>query len=196
VDVCPKELPVRQCSNVSPLVNPLSSQSSNDGIFTGLLLTPVIALALMINALRPFTSHSCTTALPSGWIIEAPRELHNLRGSYDAAQALLLSRYSLVSLSTLCSTILLLHIYASWLFERRYSKSPGAGEGERTSVPRNEGQRVVYYTLFTVAISAAAVTTRIMLNQRRIGIWQRRRTLLFPQLIPSLIAPTYRPHNF
>ncbi|KAJ3567888.1 hypothetical protein NP233_g6075 [Leucocoprinus birnbaumii] len=146
--------------------------SSDDGIFTGLLLGPLIAMALMINASRPFTSHWYKDILPAGWIIEAPKELHNVRGSYTAPQALLFARYSLVNLSTLCSTIMLLHIYASWWFERRYSITPGAGEGERTSVPRNEGRRAWYYTLFTVAVSTAVTTARVMLNERRIGIWQ------------------------
>ncbi|KXN91673.1 Dolichol kinase sec59 [Leucoagaricus sp. SymC.cos] len=159
-------------------------ESSDDGIFTGLLLAPLIALGLLINAARPFMSHSYNAVLPSGWIIEAPSELHNLRGSYVATQALLLSRFSLVNLSTLCSTILLLHIYASWWFERRYSKSPSSKDGERTSVPRNEGRRAWYYTLFTVAISAGAATARIILNQRRIGIWQH--LTIFETIVASV----------
>ncbi|KAF9453468.1 hypothetical protein P691DRAFT_792535 [Macrolepiota fuliginosa MF-IS2] len=146
--------------------------SSDDGIFTGLLLTPLIAMAVLINASRSVTPDTSKAVLPAGWIIEAPKELHNLRGSYTASQALLLSRYSLVNLSTLCSTILLLHLCASWWFERRYSKSLYAKEGERTSVPRSEGWRVWYYTLFTIALTAATVTLRMILNQHQIGIWQ------------------------
>lgn len=148
--------------------------SSDDGIFTGLLLGPLIALALLINTFRLLTSHPYKATLPSGWIIEAPKELHNLQGSYAASQALFLARYSLVNLSTLCSSILLLHICASWWFEWRYSKLPGAGDGERTSVPRNEGRRVWYYTLFATAVSLAVTMTRFMLQERGIGIWQRK----------------------
>lgn len=148
----------------------LCSESSDDGIFTGILLGPLIATALLINSSRP---SALWAVLPAGWIIEAPAELHNPRGAYTASQALLLSRYSLVNLSTLCSTILLLHIYASWWFERRYSKSPNAKEGERTSVPRNEGWRAWYYTLFTIAVSVVASVGRVMLSRRGVGIWQR-----------------------
>lgn len=150
-----------------------SSDSSDDGIFNGLLLTPLIALALLINALRSVTSDPSKAALPTGWIIEPPLELHKLQSGYTAAQALVLSRFSLVNLSTLCSTIFLFHLYASWWFERYYSKSPYAKEGERTSVPRNEGQRAWYYTLFTIGISITAITIRVALNRRAIGIWQR-----------------------
>lgn len=149
------------------------SESSDDGIFTGLLLTPLIAMALLVNTSRSITSDSFKTEIPAGWIIEAPKELRNMQGAYTASQALLLSRYSLANLSTLCSTILLLHLYASWWFERHYSKSPNAKEGERTSVPRNEGWRAWYYTLFTVAISVATATARIVMNRYEIGIWQR-----------------------
>jgi len=148
--------------------------SSDDGIFTGLLLGPLIALALLINTSRLFTSHPCKTTLPSGWIIEAPKELHNLRGSCAASQALFLSRYSLVNLSTLCSSILLLHICASWWFEWQYSKSSGAGDGERTSVPRNQGRRMWYYTLFATAVGIGVTMARSMLERRSIGIWQRK----------------------
>jgi len=148
--------------------------SSDDGIFTGLLLGPLISLVLLINTSRLLTPHSYKATLPPGWIIEAPKELHNLQGSYAASQALFLARYSLVNLSTLCSSTLLLHIYASWWFEWRYSKLPGAGDGERTSVPRNEGRRMWYYTLFATVVSLAVTMTRFVLQECRIGIWQRK----------------------
>jgi dolichol kinase len=127
-------------------------------------------MALVINSSRPAAFQR---VLPAGWIIEAPTVLHTTHHDYTVPQALILSRFTCVNLSTLCSTVLLLHIYASCWFERRYSKSLNAKEGERTSVPRNEGRRALYYGLFTIAISTIVSVTRAILSRIGVGIWQR-----------------------
>lgn len=170
MDVGPKELSVSRPFDSFYRYQHSCSESSDDGVSTGLFLAPLLAMALVINSSRPAAFQR---VLPAGWIIEAPAELHTTRSDVTAPQALLLSRFTLVNLSTLCSTVLLLHIYASCWFERRYSKSLNAKEGERTSVPRNEGRRALYYGLFTIAVSTVVSVTRVVLSRSGVGIWQR-----------------------
>lgn len=45
-------------------------------------------------------------------------------------------------------------------------------EGERRSVPRNEGWRGLYFILFTLSVSAAALVLRLALGHLGSGLWQ------------------------
>ncbi|RDB26086.1 Dolichol kinase sec59 [Hypsizygus marmoreus] len=148
-------------------------ESHDDGIFTGLLLGPLIASGLLVSALRSSAGlSSFSSILPEGWLIEAPAELHNSQKSYTALEALVQSRYSLVDLATFCSTILLLQVCASWWLESRYLKLGNTKEGERASVPRSEGRRSWYYIVFTLSVSIGSVGFKALLQHQRYGIWQ------------------------
>ncbi|KAK7032860.1 dolichol kinase [Favolaschia claudopus] len=184
--------------------------SSDDGILTALLMGPLISAALLCTAL-----HSPEGVLPPNWSIEPPLSLpvRNTR-ALPAAAALIRARYNLISLSTLTSAILLLHVCASRWFEDRFrrnaasSPSPtpsttatpnpigvnggatsssaslappvqvngltgvATNEGERRSVPRNEGWRALYHIIFTLSVSACALMLRLVLHHRQSGFWQ------------------------
>ncbi|KAJ6577375.1 hypothetical protein B0H19DRAFT_1207859 [Mycena capillaripes] len=145
--------------------------SGDDGILTGLLLGPLVAAALLCTALGPQTGDG----LPPGWAIEPPFRLpaRNTRALPPPA-ALVRARYNLLSLSILTSSILLLHVCASrWLEDRLINGtlSP-ATEGERRSVPRSEGVRGVFFILFTLGVSAAALLLRVGLQHVGVGFWQ------------------------
>jgi len=113
-------------------------------------------------------------ALPIGWRIEPPLVLAQSRHRLPASQAVLLSRYSLVELSTYCSIMVLSHVCASWFFERWSGKSvegvPKA-EGERSSVPRSEGRRSWYYILFTLTLSALMVGLKAASSAFNLNFW-------------------------
>ncbi|KAG6850685.1 hypothetical protein H0H93_009843 [Arthromyces matolae] len=148
-------------------------ESSDDGVFTGLLLGPLIAAGLLISALRMESVDTLMTSpLPPEWRIEAPAELHNSPDVPTALAALIRARYNLVDLGTLCSTILLLHVCASWYHEARYSRRGNAAEGERTSVPRSEARRSLYYILFTLAVTCGIFALKVYLQSRNLGIWE------------------------
>lgn len=149
------------------LVN-IHSECRDDGIYTGLLLGPLISLSLLFASVRQVSSKSET--LPAGWLIENPGVLQNPKVHLSAAQAALLSRYSLVDLSTLCATILLLHVCASWWIEGRVRKD-GNVEGERASVPRSEGRRSWYYILFALGSTVLMVTLKIAMPIYGINLW-------------------------
>ena len=109
-----------------------------------------------------------------GWRIEPPLTLSQSRHCLPASQAALLSRYSLVELSTYCSTMVLLHVCASCFFERLSGKGVEGvpkPEGERSSVPRSEGRRSWYYILFTLTSSALMVGLKVASSTFDLKFW-------------------------
>jgi dolichol kinase len=146
-------------------------ESLDDGIFTGLLLGPLIASGLLLSALRIVTSNGPT--LPQGWRIEAPAELHTSDATYSAVESLILSRYSLVDLATFCSSILLFHVCASWWLETRHHKVGDSLDGERASVPRSERLRTWYYVVFSLCVSIGAIGLKVWLQAMNFKIWHR-----------------------
>lgn len=115
---------------------------------------------------------SVSDILPAGWLIEAPMTLKDNGIHLTAAQATLLSRYSLLELSTFCSVILLCHTCASWWIEYRARKGGSKADGERFSVPRREGRRLLYYILFTSATSAIMISLKLMLQIYNVNLWK------------------------
>ena len=87
------------------------------------------------------------------------------------AEALVVSRRALVDLATICSTILLVHVCASWWKESRVRKD-GLPETERASVPRSEMRRLRLYVVFGLVVSLAVVTMRAGFREMGWGIWQ------------------------
>ncbi|KAL0954641.1 hypothetical protein HGRIS_003594 [Hohenbuehelia grisea] len=148
-------------------------ESSDDGILTALLLGPLIAAALLYSSLQRRNSLAGRdNPLPYGWLIEPPPQLPNQGSPISALESLILSRYNLVDLATFCSTILLVHICASWWSEARHSKSLNAPDGERASVPRSEGLRLWYYVLFAFGVSSGFLGVKVIFKSSGIDVWQ------------------------
>ncbi|KAF9048592.1 hypothetical protein BJ165DRAFT_1526030 [Panaeolus papilionaceus] len=145
--------------------------SRDDGIFTGLLLGPIIASAFLLISLGKMASGKLES-FPVGWLIEAPAMLKNSVKQLPALQANHLSRYSLCDLSTFCSVILLLHATASHWFERGAGKAVNRPEGERISVPRSEGRRSAYYVIFTIISSILMTSLKIFFTIYDINLWR------------------------
>ncbi|CDO75786.1 hypothetical protein BN946_scf184934.g1 [Trametes cinnabarina] len=113
--------------------------------------------------------------LPAGWLVEPPMTLpHTAAGDIPVAalEALLRSRRYLVSQSTFCATLLLVHVCASWVTEARHQRKLVVPEGEVSSVPRKEGRRTYLYVLFTISVTLWILCVRIALKEMRLGIWQ------------------------
>ncbi|KAJ7746618.1 hypothetical protein B0H16DRAFT_1852737 [Mycena metata] len=167
--------------------------SADDGLLTALLLGPLIAAALLCTALAlnapppPSPTAASNAGLPLNWAIEAPLRLHGLQGLTPTA-ALLRARYNVVSLATLTSAVLLLHVCASKWWEARVAARAapqptlnstgsliGTSEGERRSVPRSELWRAVYFVLFAVGVAGTAVGVRLVLGlfagTGKEGVW-------------------------
>ncbi|KAG1734154.1 Fph type histidine kinase [Suillus lakei] len=148
-------------------------ESPNDGVLTGLLLPPMIALALLYSALRQVHSPSSDpNLLPPHWLIEAPSVLHNPRSPDSAIDALIQSRRGLVDYSTMCSFILLAQVCSSWVIETRYRGRPSVPEGERGSVPRSEMRRTWFYVLFTFGMTMLAITVRYLFALAEVPVWR------------------------
>ncbi|KAG1882199.1 Fph type histidine kinase [Suillus subluteus] len=174
----------RSGSQLSPTIKPRFSfiwmsvpknyrESPNDGVLTGLLLPPMIALALLYSALRQVHSPLSDPNLPPPhWLIEAPSVLHNPRSPDSAIDALIQSRRGLVDYSTMCSFILLAQVCSSWIIETRYRGRPSVPEGERGSVPRSEMRRTWLYLLFTFGMTILAITVRYLFALAEIPIWR------------------------
>ncbi|KZT07711.1 uncharacterized protein LAESUDRAFT_650931 [Laetiporus sulphureus 93-53] len=109
-----------------------------------------------------------TDPRPPNWYVDPPRVLP------QSLAALIVARRNLVDLATVCSTILIVHVTASWMTERRHRRRAGAKvpEGEVSSVPRKEGWRTYLYGLFAVSVSMWVLCVRIALAEMRLGIWQ------------------------
>ncbi|TFK27165.1 dolichol kinase [Coprinopsis marcescibilis] len=144
-------------------------ESSDDGIATGLLLGPLISAAVLISAIYTFND---STNPNLAWLTD-PNLLPTESTSVSSAlQALVVSRLNLVNLGTFCSMILLAHVCGSWWLEGLYGKTPGNPEGERVSVPRSEGRRLIYFVIFTGIVSLFMVGLKALFQFSGIGIWQ------------------------
>jgi len=146
-------------------------ESRDDGILTGVLLGPLIGTACLVLSLRHI-SNSSDNPLLSGWLVEAPKTLPLSKYHLSAIQAAVLSRYSLVDLGTFCASLLLLHVFASWWWEKRYDDREVKPEGERASVPRSEGLRGWYYILFTLLVSGFMIVLKTAANLHGINLWR------------------------
>ncbi|KIY64571.1 hypothetical protein CYLTODRAFT_90406 [Cylindrobasidium torrendii FP15055 ss-10] len=140
--------------------------STDDGALTGLLFGPLIAVAVLHGATRQLMSSD--GMFTTEWRVEKPTTV----GIYSALDALTLSRYNVVSVATLCSSILLFHIATSRWLEDRFVKRRNLPEGERGSVPRREDLRGSFYILFSVGTSLLSLTAKFVLRRWDIGIWQ------------------------
>ncbi|KAF5326874.1 hypothetical protein D9619_004376 [Psilocybe cf. subviscida] len=157
--------------------------SRDDGISTGLLLGPLIAASFLYSSIKQVSDASSST-LPSGWRIEPPVTLSTSNLHLSAIHAALLSRYSLVQLSTFCSAIMLIHVCASWVAERWACRGGAKQEGERASVPRSEARRTSYYILFTLGTSAMMIGLKVWMLQNEVTFWKYLN--LFEVVIASL----------
>lgn len=149
--------------------------SQDDGLLTGLLLGPLIASGLLITALRQqghISANPDYKLLPAAWRIEAPIILNDHVLPISVIEALVLSRRNLVNIATVCSTILLAQVVASWWYESRYVLARNAPEGERASVPRREGRKLALYVLFMLGSTFAALCVRALAVDAGAGIWQ------------------------
>ncbi|GJE94508.1 dolichol kinase sec59 [Phanerochaete sordida] len=146
--------------------------SADDGILTGLLGAPFIAAAMLYLSMRTVTDPA-SNRLPPEWLIEGPRVHPDKDGSVDAAHALLISRRNLVSLSTFCATILIVHVAASRVTELRHRRKVQVPAGEVHHVPRKESRRTYLYVLFTVSVTLWILCVKIILAEfAKLGIWQ------------------------
>jgi hypothetical protein len=155
-------------------------ESDDDGLITGILLGPLLTSALLYSSIQRARRSPDESPLPAAWLIEAPINVSN--PSHSAHETLVLARLNLVNLATFCSSILLLHVCASWWFEARSQSSRGDNTfvGERGSVPRSEGKKISYYVIFTLGVSVGALCLRFLLAKSGAGIWQR--IIIAPEL--------------
>jgi hypothetical protein len=143
-------------------------------MLTALLLGPLVAAALLHSSLQQQSqsfSNPNFTLLPPSWRIEPPAVLHNPQSPSTSVEALVLARRSLVDISTVCSTILLTQVSASWWYESRFRAS-NAPEGERASVPRREGKKFGLHLLFTFVSTIGVLCLRALAAEAGLGIWQ------------------------
>lgn len=145
----------------------------DDGAVTGLLFGPLISGSLLLTTLRQRKRGNIASALPDGWLVETPLILPSTTPAVDRAnaalEALMKSRRSMLSLSTVVTLVLLLQLLLSRRAEmalilKRESAVPslavsgvkaskghyGRGkdaerdkERERWWVPRNEWTRTI-----------------------------------------------------
>lgn len=151
-----------------------SRNSSDDGILSGLLIGPLVASAELYTSLKSVSTGR--PLLPPEWRVDSTIfPLSN--PALSQAEALVVSRRALVDLATICSTILLIHVCASWWKESRVQKD-GLPETERASVPRSEMRRLRLYVAFGLVVSIVIVMMQAVFHEIGWGIWQSRSAAL------------------
>lgn len=142
--------------------------SSDDGILSGLLIGPLVASAELYAALKSVSAGR--PLLPPEWRVE-PNIFPLPNQRLSQAEALVVSRRALVDLATVCSTVLLIHVCASWWKEARVRKD-GLPETERASVPRSEMRRLRLYVVFGLVVSLVIITMRAGFRALGWGMWK------------------------
>ncbi|TFY82873.1 hypothetical protein EWM64_g1139 [Hericium alpestre] len=146
--------------------------STDDGLLSGVILGPLIASSLLYSSLKTANTTTDSIPLPPFWYIEPPLTLPNSGNPLTALEALVASRRNAVHLATLCGTLTLIHVCASWWFEASYRRRRAVVEGERGSVPRSEARKAWYYVAFTFTVTAGLLALRYLFQGLGIGIWQ------------------------
>jgi len=142
------------------------------------------------------TTGSPNVYLPKHWLVEPPLQLppSTSHPHYNALQSLLLSRISLVQLSTLCSVVLFLHMSASRLMRwtvsesssRRLPSPPPSShnlstyysEEERDKartlgwIPKSEMRRTWLYSIFCVSLTVALLVLKSAFVATGVHIWK------------------------
>ena len=150
------------------IISLFSRNSSDDGILSGLLIGPLIASAELYTTLK--TVSAGRPLLPPEWRVD-PTMFPLSDPKLTQAEALVVSRRALVDLATVCSTVLLVHVCASWWKEARVRKD-GLPETERASVPRSEMRRFRLYVAFGLVVSLVVVAAQAGFHEMGWGIWQ------------------------
>ena len=146
--------------------------SSDDGVLTALLLGPLISAAcLYITVQNKHVLSSSDSPLPSSWLIEAPITLPH-PNARTPIESLFHSRHALVQLSTLTSSLLLVHLFTSRLYEGYHRARKTVPESERASVPRSEWLRSRLYIAFALLASLATLFTKFIFVHKGLGNWK------------------------
>ena len=144
--------------------------STDDGVLTALLLGPLISLACLYGTSRRFATTPPDDSLLPSWLIEAPKTLRR-PDAWDALRSLHRSRRALVQLSSLTSSLFLVHLFSSRIYEGYHRSLKTVPVSERASVPRSEWLRSRLYIGFSTLASLATLTVKAVFVHYRVGIW-------------------------
>ncbi|PWN38811.1 hypothetical protein IE81DRAFT_327123 [Ceraceosorus guamensis] len=139
-------------------------QCADDGALSGLLLGPLLAAAALLAAIREtagLASSPNGSPLPfPNWQIEGPLPLvQHARRTPDSLHQLVLSRCSLVSLQTLTSTILLLHLLGT-----RWIRRPA-------DFPQSNWRRLGSFVVFEIFVTGFVELVRELAARSGISFW-------------------------
>ncbi|KAL5525875.1 hypothetical protein ACEPAG_7213 [Sanghuangporus baumii] len=149
---------------------------TDDGVLTALLLGPLISLACLYGTSQRLLDAPSDDSLLPSWLIEAPRTLRR-PNAWNAIQSLYRSRHALVQLSSLTSSLLLVHLFSSRIYEGYHRSRKTVPVSERASVPRSEWLRSRLYISFSAMTSLAALAAKFTFVHFDIGIWSDLSTL-------------------
>jgi hypothetical protein len=133
----------------------------DDGVLTALLMGPYAAVSMLYGSL---TTPNLPLRPPS-WLVEAPATLPQSALKMPVREALLSARRNLVQLTTLCSFVLLVHLFTSKQVDLSRIK---AGSW----LPKKRGRRSWFFVGYSLLISAAAVTFHIASDMLSLNIWK------------------------
>ena len=133
----------------------------DDGVLTALLMGPYAAVSMLYGSL---TTPNLPLRPPS-WLVEAPATLPHSTQKMPAREALLHARRNLVQLTTLCSFVLLVQLCTS---KQVNLSRINAGFW----FPKQRGRRSWLFVGYSLLISAAAATFRIVSDMLSLNIWR------------------------
>jgi len=161
----------------------ISRECVDDGVLFALLLGPLVAAALLDAALTTLASVP-DSAIPHGWMIEAPLVLQSTpirrvakglllepTDTIRALSALATSRRNLVQLFTLCSFVLLVQLSWSLRLESRLHEKTGGVDSSTFWLRQGELRRNTSVIGLAFLVTGGCLVVKIATAYVGHGVW-------------------------
>lgn len=136
----------------------LDSSDTDDGVLTALLLGPYVAASMLYGSI---TTPNLPLR-PLEWLVDEPAVLSKSILNLSARSALLNSRRNLVQLTTLCSFVLLVHLFTS----RRVDV-----DRPLASTSKIRGWRSWAFVGYSLLITVAAIVFHVVCDVLELEVW-------------------------
>lgn len=166
----------------------------DDGGLTALLLAPMISLTMLCLSMRQLSvqgAQPSLSVLPLQWLIDPPLVLTGSAIKHTALEALVLSRRNLVQTLSMCSLILMVHLWASSRAEEAAANSTSPRAEDRTHIPKNELQRTIEYSKLVLGTTVGLLLVRFAASVSYDKLWSGKRPIDSPNA--CIVLNKHRP---
>jgi hypothetical protein len=139
-----------------------------------MLLAPLVSSTMLYHSMRQLSnqdSASSTSPLPPTWLIDPPAILLGSVIKHTPLEALVFSRRNLVQMMSMCSLILMTHLWESSRAQEAAAKSAGVRAEDKTWIPKNELQRTIQYSKLVLRITCYLLVIRLVAHFSFDNLW-------------------------